>query len=248
MALYLYAIIKEQDRSFLDNLGLEGMNGQAVHCHSLSPYAIIYSETAEDRYLASRANLLTHERVIEQVMHRLPVRQAVPLPLQFGLVVEDWDKVHNELITPYGDSLLKLLEELIGKREVGVKIFWQAVDELNWLVQHDEYLKAQRSSLSGKILSMDEAIAIGQALESALEERQKLIVHTFLGELMPLCHRYVEGELLTENMVYNGAFLIDDDREPEFAETVEKLDQHFQKRYRIRYNNFTAPYNFVSLD
>lgn len=247
MALYLYAIINDQDRSILENLDLIGMNGQPVHCHSLPPYAVIYSETSEERYLASRANLLTHERVIEQVMHIMPVQQVVPLPLQFGLVVDDWGKVNTELIAPYGDSLQQLLAQLIGKREVGVKIFWQPVEELNWLVAQDQNLQAQRSSLSGKILSMDEAIAIGQTLESALEEQQKLIVNTFLDELMPLCHRHVEGELLTENMVYNGAFLIDADQEPEFADRVEKLDQHFQKRYRIRYNNFTAPYNFVSL-
>jgi hypothetical protein len=59
---------------------------------------------------------------------------------------------------------------------------------------------------------------------------------------------YVEGELLTESMIYNGSFLIDWNKEPEFAAAVESLDQQFANRLRIRYNDFTAPYNFVAVD
>lgn len=47
-------------------------------------------------------------------------------------------------------------------------------------------------------------------------------------------------------MIYNGSYLIDWDREPEFATAVENLDKQFENRLRIRYNNFTAPYNFVA--
>jgi hypothetical protein len=95
---------------------------------------------------------------------------------------------------------------------------------------------------------MDEAIAIGRELENALEQRQQLIINTFLEQLQPLCYEYVQGELLTDNMLFNAAFLIDWHTEPEFARRVQALDELFEKRYRIRYNNFTAPYNFARLE
>jgi hypothetical protein len=95
---------------------------------------------------------------------------------------------------------------------------------------------------------MDEAIAIGQELEAAIEERQQMIIDAFLNTLQPMSHEYVEGELLTESMIYNGSFLIDWNKEPEFAAAVESLDQQFANRLRIRYNDFTAPYNFVAVD
>ncbi len=100
----------------------------------------------------------------------------------------------------------------------------------------------------GKILSMDEAIAIGQELEAAIEQRQQLIIETFYNALNPLCYEYVEGELLTESMIYNASFLIAWDEEPKFAATVEELDKQFGDRLRIRYNDFTAPYNFVKFE
>jgi hypothetical protein len=100
----------------------------------------------------------------------------------------------------------------------------------------------------GKMLSMDEAIEIGQELESAIEQRQQAIIDAFINTLQPLAYEYAEGEMLTESMIYNGSFLIDWDRESEFASAVEELDKQFENRLRIRYNDFTAPYNFVKVD
>jgi len=70
-------------------------------------------------------------------------------------------------------------------------------------------LQQRREALVGKVLSMDEAIAIGQELESAIEERQQIIIDAFVDTLKPLSHDYAEGELLTKSMIYNASFLID---------------------------------------
>jgi hypothetical protein len=248
MSLYLYAIFNADDLGLVKELTFLGMNKQPVHCHALPPFAIAYSESQQDRYLASRANLLAHETVLESLMKVLAGNQAVPLPLQFGLVIDDWGQVQTELIEGHQSELLGLLDDLKGKREVGIKLFWDQVLELKLTLNEDANLAQKRESLLGKTLSMDEAIEIGQELEAALENRQRAIVEKFLDVLQPLCHKYVEGDLLTENMLYNASFLIDDAKEPQFARLVESLDSQFENRLRIRYNNFTAPYNFVKLD
>jgi hypothetical protein len=173
---------------------------------------------------------------------------AVPLPLQFGLVADEWEEVQTDLLIPYEDQLKQLIQNLIGKREVSVKLFWNQTEELNLAVAENQGLSQRREALVGKVLSMDEAIAIGQELEAAIEERQQTIIDAFVNTLQPLSHEYVEGELLTESMIYNGSFLIDWDKEAEFAAAVENLDKQFENRLRIRYNDFTAPYNFVAVD
>jgi hypothetical protein len=248
MSLYLYAILQAEHIELVKDLELKGMNAQPVQFHPLPPFAIVYSEAQQERYLASRANLITHETVLESLMKAIDPHQAVPLPLQFGLVVEDWEDVQSDLLIPFEDQLKALIDNLIGKREVSVKLFWNQNEELNLAVAENEGLQQRREALVGKALSMDEAIAIGQELESAIEQRQQIIIEAFLNILKPLSHEYEEGELLTESMIYNGSFLIDWDREPEFAAAVEALDQQFENRLRIRYNDFTAPYNFVNVD
>ncbi|MBD2188612.1 GvpL/GvpF family gas vesicle protein [Pseudanabaena mucicola] len=248
MSLYLYAILQTDNIELVKDLDLQGMNAQPVQFYPLPPFAIAYSEAQQDRYLASRSNLITHETVLESLMKAIDPHQAVPLPLQFGLVVDEWEEVQRDLLIPYETKLKELIKNLIGKREVSIKLFWNQNEELNLAVAENKSLQQKRESLMGKMLSMDEAIEIGQELESAIEQRQQAIIDAFINTLQPLAHEYAEGEMLTESMIYNGSFLIDWDREAEFAAAVEDLDKQFENRLRIRYNDFTAPYNFVKVD
>jgi hypothetical protein len=224
------------------------MGDAPVQIHPCPPLAIAYSDTTQERFLASRSHLLTHERVLETLMEHLPNAIAVPLPLQFGLVVSSWEQVHQDLIQPQQSHLQALLHKLVGKREVGIKLFWEQTAELNRLLEANPDLQERRDALKGRPLTMDEAISLGQELEALLSEHQNHLCQTFLDALRPLSHDYAPGELLTENMIFNAAFLIDDSREPEFAAAVEALDQSLERRLRIRYNSFTAPYNFVALN
>ena len=169
------------------------------------------------------------------------------LPLQFGLIVKDWDHVKAQLIIPYQDRLKELFHKLEGKREVGVKIFWEETEELNLLMTENQGLREKRDSLEGKRLSMDEIIGIGQEIEWAMKNRQQGIIDKFQQTLNPLAEEIVENDNLTSAMIYNAAYLIPWDTEPQFGDKIEELDHHFNNRLRIRYNNFTAPFNFAQL-
>ncbi len=239
--LYLYGIVNAPGPR---HLAVTGIDQQPVQMITLGSLVIFYSAAQQDRYLASRTNLLTHERVLEKIMQE---GHRSVLPLQFGLVVNDWQQVQQDLLIPRHDRLLELLHHLDGKREVGVKVFWDPQQELQLGLEADPDLKRRRDQMAGSPLGLDAVVRIGQELEQMLETRRQGIAATFLQTLRPLSSEVVEGELLTENMACNFAFLIPWEREPEFSQQVENLDHHFQQRLRIRYNNFTAPYNFARL-
>ncbi|MFM7370159.1 MAG: GvpL/GvpF family gas vesicle protein, partial [Sphaerospermopsis kisseleviana] len=84
--LYLYGIFPE---SISNSLELKGLDGQTVQSQVIDGFTFLYSEACQEKYLASRRNLLAHERVLEEAMkagfHTL-------LPLRFGLVVKDWEE------------------------------------------------------------------------------------------------------------------------------------------------------------
>lgn len=239
--LYLYGIVKAPGPR---HLVVTGLDQQPVQMMTLGSLVVFYSQAQQDRYLASRANLLTHERVLEKVMQE---GHRSVLPLQFGLVVNDWQQVQQDLLIPQQQRLLDLLHHLEGKREVGVKVFWDPQQELQLGLEANPDLKQRRDQMAGSPLGLDAVVRIGQELEQMLESRRQLIAKTFVETLRPLSSEMVEGELLTENMACNLAFLIPWEREPEFSQQVDRLDHHFQQRLRIRYNNFTAPYNFARL-
>lgn len=239
--LYLYGIFPAPGPQ---DLTLHGLDKQPVQSHDLDGFVFLYSEAQQERYLASRKNLLGHERVLEQAMEQ---GYRTLLPLQFGLIIEDWTSVQQQLIGPQSHALKDLFEKLDGRREVSVKLFWEADQELEALMAENHDLRAERDRLEGKTLSMDEVVRIGQAIERSLEDRKQGIIQKFRDTLEPLSVESVENSLLTDTMIYNAAYLIPWEAEPEFSQQVEQLDAQFEGRLKIRYNNFTAPFNFAQL-
>lgn len=136
--LYLYGIFPA---TALHKITLEGLDCQPVQSHTLNDFTFLYSEAQQNRYLASRRNLLGHERVLEQAMEQ---GYRTLLPLQFGLIVEDWTTVESQLIKTQKENLKNLFSKLEGRREVSVKIFWEADRELEDLMRENEGLRTER--------------------------------------------------------------------------------------------------------
>jgi hypothetical protein len=240
--LYLYGIFPN---TIPETLVLEGLDKQPVHSQVVDEFCFLYSEARQEKYLASRRNLLTHEKVLEQTMD---AGFRVLLPLRFGLVVKDWETIMSQLINPHKDQLNQLFQKLAGKREVSIKIFWDAKAELQTMMESHQDLKQQRDNMEGKKLSMEEVIQIGQLIEINLLARKQAVIEVFSQELNPFAQEIVVSNPMTEEMIYNAAFLIPWESESEFSKRVEVIDQKFGDRLRIRYNNFTAPYTFAQLD
>ncbi len=235
---YLYGILPSEP----DTLDLLGLDAQPVQVQVVDGFTFLYSQAQQERYLASRRNLLGHEKVLEAAMQ---MGYPYLLPLQFGSTVANWQAVAEQLTIPYGDKLDELFEKLEGRREVGVKVFWEEKAELDLILAENEDLRARRDRLSGTTLSMEQTIAIGQDIERHLAHHRQNIIAQFQATLNPLAVEIVERDALTDNMIYNAAYLIPWDDEPHFATQVEFLDKLFDSRLRIRYNNFTAPFNFA---
>lgn len=242
MAYYLYGIFPAPGP---DNFAITGLDQQEVRSHRLDQFTFLYSEACQNRYLASRKNLLGHEKVLETAMQH---GHHTLLPLQFGLTIEDWDQVKADLVLPHAEGLTQLFQRLNGRREVSVKVLWDATTELEMLMQDNAGLRTQRDQLEGTQLSMDQVIRIGQLIEAALEERKQGIMQEFRDALQPLADDVLENDPMTNTMIFNAAYLIPWQGEPDFSHAIETLDHQFEGRLRIRYNNFTAPYNFAQLN
>lgn len=241
-AFYLYGIFPAPGP---EGLTLEGLDRQPLKTQTIREFTLLYSDAQQERYLTSRRNLLGHEQVLE---HAMTQGYRTLLPLQFGLTIRDWNSVDQQLLTPQSEALCQLFTKLTGQREVGVKVFWQPEAELDQLMVENQLLRTQRDRLQGSTLSMDQVIQVGQAIELAIEARKQAIIHAFQQTLDPLAIETIENPPLTHTMIYNAAYLIGWDDEPDFGQQVEALDHQFAGRLKIRYNNLTAPYNFARLE
>ena len=116
------------------------------------------------------------------------------------------------------------------------------------LMQENETLRQERDRLEGKTLSMEEVVSIGQAIEQAMDDRKNAIIQDFQSALNSLSVDVIENDPMTDTMIYNAAYLIEWDDEGMFGQKVDALDHQFEGRLRIRYNNFTAPFNFAQIE
>ncbi|MEH1946026.1 MAG: GvpL/GvpF family gas vesicle protein [Nostoc sp.] len=241
MSFYIYGILTLPAPQ---NLNLEGLDRQPVQIKILDDFAVIYSEAQQERYLASRRNLLSHEKVLEEIMQG---GDRYLLPVQFGLLVSSWETVSQQLIRPHQEELTQLLAKLSGCREVSVKVFWNTETEIQGLLAEHPNLKTERDKLVGQPLSMERVIQIGQVIEQGMSDRKQGIIDVFKSTLNSIAIEVVENTPQMDTMIYNSAYLIPWEAESQFSEHVEALDRQFENRLRIRYNNFTAPYNFARL-
>ena len=141
----------------------------------------------------------------------------------------------------------ELFAKLENNREVGVKVYWETDAELQKLLAENDELKSQRDSLIGQNLSMEQVIEIGQVIEQEMNSRKQDIIEIFQTNLNQMAIDVVENDLQTEKMIYNAAYLIPWESEPEFGKKVEAIDSKFEGRFTIRYNSFTAPFNFARI-
>ncbi|MEH2289266.1 GvpL/GvpF family gas vesicle protein [Nostoc sp.] len=241
MSFYIYGILTLPAP---ENFSLQGLDGQPVQIKILDGFAVIYSEAQQERYLASRRNLLSHEKVLEEIMQ---AGDRNLLPVQFGLLVSNWETVSQQLIRPHQEELTQLLAKLSGRREVSVKVFWDTDVEIQGLLAQHPDIKTERDKLIGQPLSMEQAIQIGQAIEQGMNDRKQDIIDIFQGTLNLIAIDVVENTPQMDTMIYNAAYLIPWEAESQFSKHVEALDRKFEERLRIRYNNFTAPFNFARL-
>jgi hypothetical protein len=241
LGIYLYGILPTP---ISEKLVLEGLDKQPVYSYSVDGFNFLYSEAKQEKYLTSRRNLLCHEKVLELAMNE---GFRTLLPLRFGLVVKTWETVIDQLTRPHKEKLEELFQKLEGRREVSVKVFWNSKLEMQSLLGSNASLRKKRDAMEGKALSMEQIIEIGQMIESGLLIRKEEVIEVFRSELETLAEEFVENDTMTEEMIYNAAYLIPWESESNFSEKVEAIDQEFGDRLRIRYNNFTAPYTFAQL-
>ncbi|MDR9405041.1 MAG: GvpL/GvpF family gas vesicle protein, partial [Halothece sp. Uz-M2-17] len=103
---YLYGIFPPPGPKHIE---VQGLDKQPIFSHTVEGFTFLYSEAQQSRYLASRRNLITHTKVLEEAMEQ---GFRTLLPLQFGLVVPDWESVSQDLLQHQAETLQLLFKRL----------------------------------------------------------------------------------------------------------------------------------------
>jgi len=246
MGKYLYCIIPCQEERTFDTIAIGGEGG-VVHTVPHNGLAAVVSNSLVTQYESTRQNMVTHEKVLETVM-----KEFTLLPVRFGTVTDSTSPMQDiqKLLSSRFNEFQKLLGDMGGKVELGLKAFWRDEKTIfEEVVTENTDIRRLRNSLAGKSPEAThfDRIRLGEMVKEALNRKRAREATRILQPLRRVAHSVRENEALGDRMVVNAAFLVNKSKEPEFDQVVSKLDEQLSERLVLKYIGLAPPYNFVNI-
>jgi len=237
---YLYCVTEGKNDAF----GKIGLSGKDVFAVTHKDIAAVVSAIPFKTIDSTLTSILTHQQVVDAC-----TAKATTLPVRFGVIFKNEEGVKELLAKSYPNYRAKILE-LRGKEEFGAKVILDEAglkriraevekesDELGKLKK--SMAKATRGTLYLLKIKMDEALRSETAKKIGDVSGA---VHSELGRAA------VQSTLLKsdhEQIVLNGAYLVDRSRHDEFQSEAERIKNKFEKQgLTIHVSGPWAPYSF----
>ncbi|MBI5025121.1 MAG: GvpL/GvpF family gas vesicle protein [Nitrospirae bacterium] len=241
---YIYCIIAADVTKTFGPLGIGG-RGDEIYTICFNDIAAVVSNSPVKKYSLSRENLIPHERVIEEVMKTYTV-----LPVRFATITEDEDETRvRKILEREYDRFVDSLKNMEGKKELGLKaIFKEEVIYKDILGKYEDIrlLKEKLAALPPE-KTYYQRMEIGERVKAASEKEKEKCKGDILNTLSPLAVEVKTNNTYGELMIFNAAFLVKKDKEPEFDQKVEELNTKYGDKIKFKYVGTLPPFNFVNL-
>jgi hypothetical protein len=239
---YLYCFLRETEPQVFTSKGM-GDRGDPVTTIHYRDLAAVVSASTVKKYENTRRNMLTHTRVLEEVMERYSI-----LPVRFNTITPDREAICQLLHYRY-DELQDLLNGIMGKVEMGLKALWYEGVVFNQLLDEHADIRRLRDSLQGRPAEQTyyERIHLGEMIETALRQKREEEEARILALLRPYAYEVKTSALISDHMIVNASFLVDRQQEPALDAEIQALDAALGRKILFRYVGPVPPYNFVNI-
>lgn len=246
---YVYCIIRCAEEPSFDGVSAIDDPAGPVHTVSHQGLAVVASDAAARDYEATRAHLLAHGRVLERVMQEFTL-----LPVRFGTVTPvngvPASAQIRKLLAGRFYEFDRLLSEMDGTVELGIKALWRDLARVfEDIATQDTNIRRLREWLGtapAKSTPSD-LVRVGEMVRDALHRKRLAQANELLAPLRRIARRVVENDPLSDRMIANAAFLVDEGRQGEFDRTVRQLDAELEQTVLLKYVGPVPPYNFVNI-
>jgi hypothetical protein len=183
--------------------------------------------------------LAIHQRVIEDALERGDV-----LPAQFGTILASEDEVRT-LLTGWGDLVRASLARFSGLVEVEVAATWDLQRVLGEVARDPEVMKAKSLAVQAPPEErLAQQVNVGKIVKEALDRRRALGHQMLLDAAGPLAERVQPNVLLSDELVFNVAFLVPRSAMAKFEAAIDRLDAELAGSYLLRIIGPLPPYTF----
>lgn len=232
--VYLYGIMAA---SAVPGTLPEGIDGAGVHAVTCGDFTALVSRLRPDQADFEPEAILAHEQVLSRVMD-----SGTVLPAAFGHLFPDEETVRR-FVTSAAGELQSKFDHLRGRTEVGVKAVWRKeaflgdieTPELRALIA-----QAQRSQENAAL-----AASVGELVEALLQLRRSQYVDQICPRLEEAAVEMRLNEPGATRVVFNAAFLIEQDALEAFFDHVDQVVKPYEDRLEFTGSGPWPPHNFA---
>lgn len=237
---YIYGIIFHGGKMVWEGKGVQGSH---VYCLPYRDIGAIVSDISEANLEMVEKNILAQEHVVERVMEDVPI-----LPMQFGTIVDEEEKILSILRNYYHD-FVENLQRVKGKVELGVKILWEPNEIRGEIVDLNEKIKmicqgSKKLSPSRRYLQekLEEHL-----IERATRKRAKVLIGDVHRKLERCAEDSCVKKMVSPKMILNASYLVLREKMDDFKEEFQKVRiQH--RRFAFLYSGPWPPYSFITVE
>lgn len=238
----MYCIIESDAPRSFGQIGIGG-RGDEVYTIHRGGLAAVVSDTPVVVYDPTRQNALTHNDVTQTVMKDFTV-----VPMSFGTIFNTEADV-VEFLKDTADALHDVLENIEGKNEWGLKVYWEPQTVLQVVgEEHEDIRRLTEEIKSNRLASTYFArMELGRLIERAMSEKSDAYVREIYDHLHDCAVASKHSKTIGDKMILNAVFLVNRDQEDEFTTKVQDLQRKNEGTLRIEQTGPWAAYNFVNI-
>lgn len=210
---------------------MKGHEDQLVYKLKYKELSAYVSKTASTHLEATYENLQCHESVIIQLM-----REQDVLPMNFSTIFRAESSI-IEMLSKYYDQLIRNLENITGKIELGIKVFYKLnlededKKDKELLKDPKEYMLKRYERYQNRQTKVNEILSV-------IEEQHKVLADLAVDN----CN----AKPLKNNLIFNASYLVQKDKKEEFDHAVAEMIIK-NPSYKILYSGPWPAYHFVNL-
>ncbi|GLV59281.1 hypothetical protein KDH_61080 [Dictyobacter sp. S3.2.2.5] len=189
-------------------------------------------------------DLAIHNFVVEKAMERFTI-----LPVKFGTMLETRDEVIALL--DKGQTLFReMLGRMEGNIELDVVARWEMPEVLASIARENAQVRDRQQAITqkGEQVSIEDKIILGQYIGQAVQEKKASYQQTMLQALQSEAEDVCQHDLVSDEMIFNAAFLLSRQRQDAFYHAVDVLDQQLESRVLFRIVGPLPPYSFATIE
>jgi DnaJ-domain-containing protein 1 len=244
---YIYGIIQANGKRNFGALGLGDLLKEVYTVPFQDISAVVsdspikaYHSMTKDKVVG---DLLRHQSVIEKVMENQTI-----LPMKFGTFVEGEKEVTQMMKMGY-EQFRQALNSINNKIELDVVAFWNKDMIFKELAEEKEIKEFKEKIISIPAgPQLDDRISLGRLVETSLKKKNRGYTEEIRYALEEKAEDFCTHDTLDDMMILNCSFLLEAEREKDFDEKLNELDERYQKRINFRCVGPLPPYSFCTVE